>query len=49
MLTKAKDVIFQCLWRHNCQSKPQKCSYILLDIHVCPHFEKGSATHASRY
>jgi len=45
MLTKVNDVIFQCLWRHSCQFKPQIFFYFL-DIYFAPHFEKRSPTYA---
>jgi len=35
MLTKVSDVIFQCLWSHNCRFKSQKFSSVF-DAHLCP-------------
>jgi len=44
MLKKDYNVVFQWLWRRSCQFKPHKF-FIDFDDHLCPHFEKGSATH----
>jgi len=45
MLTKVKDVIVQCLWRHSSQLKSQKY-FTFFDVHLFPHFENGFATNA---
>jgi len=45
MLTKVNDVLFQCLWGHSCQFKPQKFS-IFFWLTLLPRLWKRFCPHA---
>jgi len=38
MLTKVMEVVFQCLWRHSCQFKPQ--TLLCFHLHLCSPLSK---------
>jgi len=42
-----KSLIFLCVWRHNCQFKPQQFWIVFLPCICVLLFEKGSATYVS--